>query len=161
MPAADIARRSARAPRAGTTKIERIPISPTHRAAAAAMGVRRTRSSRNGRFLSINFGNRLIEFDIGTFSGRRIRSYKYIRTSASQIRTPKMVPNNMIFKSPLEKNFIHYDLLTPGKTINSDLYCQRLMRLRQEVEKKQSKLYNSKFTMITPDHTYLELLSKY
>ncbi|GBP76867.1 hypothetical protein EVAR_87254_1 [Eumeta japonica] len=30
---------------------------------------------------------------------------------------------------------IDVDLLPPGKIINSDLYCQQLMRLKQEVEK--------------------------
>ncbi|GBP35293.1 Histone-lysine N-methyltransferase SETMAR [Eumeta japonica] len=39
---------------------------------------------------------------------------------------------------------IHYELLLPGKTINSDLYCQQLMRLKQEVENNGPKLINRK-----------------
>ncbi|GBP75436.1 Histone-lysine N-methyltransferase SETMAR [Eumeta japonica] len=35
------------------------------------------------------------------------------------------------------KGIIHYELLPPGKTIISDLYCQQLMRLKQEVEQKR------------------------
>ncbi|GBP29280.1 Carbonic anhydrase [Eumeta japonica] len=31
---------------------------------------------------------------------------------------------------------VHYELLPPGKTIKSDLYCHQLIRLKQEVEKK-------------------------
>ncbi|GBP74408.1 Histone-lysine N-methyltransferase SETMAR [Eumeta japonica] len=41
-----------------------------------------------------------------------------------------------------KKGIIHYELLAPGKTISSNLYCQQLMRLKQEVEKKRSKLIN-------------------
>ncbi|GBP13774.1 hypothetical protein EVAR_8000_1 [Eumeta japonica] len=45
-----------------------------------------------------------------------------------------------------------------GKTINFYLYCQQLMRLKQEVEKKHPELTNRNgvvFTMITPDYTHL------
>ncbi|GBP71246.1 Histone-lysine N-methyltransferase SETMAR [Eumeta japonica] len=35
------------------------------------------------------------------------------------------------------KGIIHYEPLAPGKTIHSDLSCQQLMRLKQEVEKKR------------------------
>ncbi|GBP76075.1 hypothetical protein EVAR_46943_1 [Eumeta japonica] len=40
----------------------------------------------------------------------------------------------------------HYykELLPPGKTMDSDLYCQQLMRLKQEVEKKRPELINRK-----------------
>ncbi|GBP81818.1 hypothetical protein EVAR_61046_1 [Eumeta japonica] len=34
---------------------------------------------------------------------------------------------------------IHYEFFPPGKTINWDLYCQQLMRLKQTEEKKQSE----------------------
>ncbi|GBP60293.1 hypothetical protein EVAR_91577_1 [Eumeta japonica] len=40
------------------------------------------------------------------------------------------------------KGIIHYELLSSSKTINSDPYRQRLMRLKQEVEKKRSELNN-------------------
>ncbi|GBP06373.1 Mariner Mos1 transposase [Eumeta japonica] len=42
------------------------------------------------------------------------------------------------------KSIIHYELLPPGKTINSGLYYQQLMRLRREVEKKRPELINRK-----------------
>ncbi|GBP20276.1 hypothetical protein EVAR_82150_1 [Eumeta japonica] len=38
------------------------------------------------------------------------------------------------------KGIIHYELLPPGRAINSDLYCQKLKRLGLEVEKKQPEL---------------------
>ncbi|GBP31814.1 hypothetical protein EVAR_81580_1 [Eumeta japonica] len=43
-----------------------------------------------------------------------------------------------------ERGIIHYELLPPGKTINSDLYYQQLMILKQEVEKKRPELINRK-----------------
>ncbi|GBP71912.1 Mariner Mos1 transposase [Eumeta japonica] len=42
------------------------------------------------------------------------------------------------------KGIIHYELLPPGKTINSDLDCQQPARLKQEVEKKRPELINGK-----------------
>ncbi|GBP05920.1 Dynein heavy chain 7, axonemal [Eumeta japonica] len=42
------------------------------------------------------------------------------------------------------KDIIHYELLSPGKTINSDVYCQQLMRLIQEVEKKMGGIDQQK-----------------
>ncbi|GBP44598.1 Dolichyl-diphosphooligosaccharide--protein glycosyltransferase subunit 2 [Eumeta japonica] len=55
------------------------------------------------------------------------------------------------------KDIIHYELLPPGKAINSDLYCQQLMKLKQELEKKRLELSIERvwfFTMIMPDHTH-------
>ncbi|GBP47220.1 hypothetical protein EVAR_20223_1 [Eumeta japonica] len=40
------------------------------------------------------------------------------------------------------KGIIRYELLPPGK--DSDLYCQQLMRLKQEVEKKRLELVQQK-----------------
>ncbi|CAH2243567.1 jg12878 [Pararge aegeria aegeria] len=40
------------------------------------------------------------------------------------------------------KAVIHYDLLPPGRTIDSELYCEQLMRLKQEVERKRPELIN-------------------
>ncbi|GBP46131.1 hypothetical protein EVAR_26576_1 [Eumeta japonica] len=37
-----------------------------------------------------------------------------------------------------QKGIMRYELLLAGKTINSDLYCQQLMRLKQEIEDTRS-----------------------
>ncbi|GBP50636.1 Mariner Mos1 transposase [Eumeta japonica] len=42
------------------------------------------------------------------------------------------------------KDITYYELLPPGKTINSDLYCQQLMRHKREAEKKQPESINRK-----------------
>ncbi|KAL0902444.1 hypothetical protein ABMA27_000309, partial [Loxostege sticticalis] len=44
----------------------------------------------------------------------------------------------------LVKDIIHYELLPPGRTIDSELCCEQLMRLKQEVERKRPELINRK-----------------
>ncbi|GBP47934.1 hypothetical protein EVAR_31474_1 [Eumeta japonica] len=45
-----------------------------------------------------------------------------------------------------------YELLRPGEIISSDLCCQQLMRLKQEVEKKRSELINRKGAVFHQDN---------
>ncbi|GBP18720.1 Histone-lysine N-methyltransferase SETMAR [Eumeta japonica] len=63
------------------------------------------------------------------------------------------------FSTFSRKSIIHNELLPPGKTINGDLYCQQLMRLKQEVEKKSPELINRNAVVVHHDnarpHTYL------
>lgn len=40
------------------------------------------------------------------------------------------------------KGVIHYDLLPPGNTIDSELCCEKLMRLKPELEKKRLEVIN-------------------
>jgi len=53
--------------------------------------------------------------------------------------TPKKV---MLCLMGLEK-IVHYELLPPGKTIDSDLYCQQL-RLKRLIQEKWSELINKR-----------------
>ncbi|GBO99264.1 Mariner Mos1 transposase [Eumeta japonica] len=46
-----------------------------------------------------------------------------------------------------------YELLPPGKTMNSVLYCKQLMRLKQEVQKKRPELSNRKGVVVHHDNT--------
>ncbi|GBP87066.1 Aldo-keto reductase AKR2E4 [Eumeta japonica] len=50
------------------------------------------------------------------------------------------------------KGIIHYELLPQGKTINSDLYCQNLMRFKQEAEKKRPEAINRKGVVFHHDN---------
>ncbi|GBP80772.1 Histone-lysine N-methyltransferase SETMAR [Eumeta japonica] len=58
--------------------------------------------------------------------------------------------DSMLMYSGIE---IHYKLLLPGKTINLDLYCQQLMRLKQGVEKKWLKFINKMGVVFHHDNT--------
>jgi len=42
------------------------------------------------------------------------------------------------------KRNVHYELLLPSQTINFNLYCQQLQKLRQAIERKQPELINGK-----------------
>ncbi|GBP57350.1 Mariner Mos1 transposase [Eumeta japonica] len=50
------------------------------------------------------------------------------------------------------KGIIYYELLPTGKTINSYLYCQQLMRLKQEVERKRPEVINRKDVVFHHDN---------
>ncbi|CAH2236298.1 jg7061 [Pararge aegeria aegeria] len=58
---------------------------------------------------------------------------------------------------PIPPHTIYYELLPPDRTIDSELYCEQLMRLKQEVERKRPELINRRgvvFIMITLDLTH-------
>ncbi|CAH2268872.1 jg21143 [Pararge aegeria aegeria] len=62
------------------------------------------------------------------------------------------------------KAIIHYELLPPGGTIDSELYCDKLMRLKQEVERKRPELSNRRGMVFHHDnartHTSLAIQQK-
>ncbi|KAJ0173665.1 hypothetical protein K1T71_010814 [Dendrolimus kikuchii] len=50
------------------------------------------------------------------------------------------------------KGIIHYELLPPGRTIDSELYCEQLMRLKQKVERKRPELINRRGVVFHHDN---------
>lgn len=50
------------------------------------------------------------------------------------------------------KGIIHYELLQPGQTINSDLYCQQLMRLSEAIKKNRPELTKSRGVIFQQDN---------
>ena len=50
------------------------------------------------------------------------------------------------------KGIIHYELLQPARTIDSTLYCQQLMRLKQAIEKKRPELISRKGVVFHQDN---------
>ncbi|KAL0841534.1 hypothetical protein ABMA28_015204 [Loxostege sticticalis] len=50
------------------------------------------------------------------------------------------------------KGFIHYELLSPGWTNDSELYCEQLMRLKLEVERKRPELINRRGVVFHHDN---------
>ncbi|GBP80521.1 Mariner Mos1 transposase [Eumeta japonica] len=51
------------------------------------------------------------------------------------------------------KDIIRYKFSPPGKCINSDLYCQQLLKLEQEVMKKRPESINRKGVVFHHDNT--------
>lgn len=62
------------------------------------------------------------------------------------------------------RGIIHYELLPPDKTINSELYCEQLMRLNQEVKRKRPELINRRDMVFHHDkggpHTFIATQQK-
>ncbi|KAJ0173872.1 hypothetical protein K1T71_011021 [Dendrolimus kikuchii] len=50
------------------------------------------------------------------------------------------------------KGIIHYELLPPGRTIDSELYCEQLTRLKQKVERKRPELINRRGVVFHHDN---------
>ena len=50
------------------------------------------------------------------------------------------------------KGIVHHELLGPDQTINSTLYCQQLMRLKQTIQKRRPKLINRKGVVFNHDN---------
>ncbi|KAJ0181486.1 hypothetical protein K1T71_003571 [Dendrolimus kikuchii] len=50
------------------------------------------------------------------------------------------------------KGIIHYELLPPGRTIDSELYCEQLMRLKQKVERQRPELINRRGVVFHHDN---------
>jgi len=54
------------------------------------------------------------------------------------------------------KGIVHYELLSTNQTINSELYCEQLLRLQQAIERKRPELINRRGVITTTlDHTHL------
>ena len=50
------------------------------------------------------------------------------------------------------KGIVHHELLEPGQTVNSTLYCQQPMRLKQAIKKKRPELINKKGVVFHHDN---------
>ncbi|KAL0895718.1 hypothetical protein ABMA27_011790 [Loxostege sticticalis] len=50
------------------------------------------------------------------------------------------------------KGIIHYELLPPGRTIDSELYCEQLMRFKQKVERKRPELIHRRGVVFHHDN---------
>ncbi|XP_046145712.1 histone-lysine N-methyltransferase SETMAR-like [Osmia bicornis bicornis] len=50
------------------------------------------------------------------------------------------------------RGILYYELLQPGQTLNSDVYCQQLDRLKQAIVQKQPELANRKGVVFHQDN---------
>ena len=59
------------------------------------------------------------------------------QTVAKLVLTPRKVMLSVWWDW---KGIAHHELLEPGQTINSTLYCQQLMRLKKAIKKKTARI---------------------
>ena len=89
----------------------------------------------------------------------RKRSWSKPGESSQRVAKPVLTPRKVMLSVWWDwKGIVHHELLEPGQTINSTLYCQQLMRLKQVIKKNgQNWSIRKAFSSITTtlDHTYL------
>ncbi|KAJ0176797.1 hypothetical protein K1T71_007976 [Dendrolimus kikuchii] len=73
----------------------------------------------------------------------RKRSWSKAGQASQTVAKPGLTRNKVMLCVWWDwKGIIHYELLPPGRTIDSELYCEQLMRLKQKVERKRPELIN-------------------
>ncbi|KAA5582484.1 hypothetical protein F3G14_18510, partial [Acinetobacter baumannii] len=70
----------------------------------------------------------------------RKRSWSKAGQASQTVAKPGLTRNKVMLCVWWDwKGIIHYELLPPGRTIDSELYCEQLMRLKQELKFSQEK----------------------
>ncbi|XP_020298171.1 histone-lysine N-methyltransferase SETMAR-like, partial [Pseudomyrmex gracilis] len=71
----------------------------------------------------------------------RKRSWTKRNEAPQTVAKPKLTPRKVMLSVWWDwKGIVHYELLPSGQTIDSNLYCQQLERLRQAIEKTRPEL---------------------
>lgn len=83
----------------------------------------------------------------------RKRSWSKQGEAPQPIAKPGLTPKKIMLCVWWDwKGIVHYELLPPGKTINSDFYCEQLDRLNQKIQKKRPELFNRKGIVFHQDN---------
>ena len=77
-------------------------------------------------------------------------------TVAEPVLTPRKVMLSVWWDW---KGIVHHELLEPGQTINSTLYCQQLMQLKQANENNPPELINKKGIVFHHDNAKPDILT--
>ncbi|GBP80714.1 Mariner Mos1 transposase [Eumeta japonica] len=84
---------------------------------------------------------------------RQERVKKIMVSKRQTIANPGLIRNKLMLCVWWDwEGIIHYDFLTPGKIINSDICCQQLLRLKEKVEKRRPELINTKDVVFYHDN---------
>jgi len=76
---------------------------------------------------------------------KRKRSWRRDGEPSQAFANPGLTPNKMMLCVWWDwKGIVHHELLPVDQTINSQLYCGQLQRLRQAIERKRPELNNRK-----------------
>ena len=83
----------------------------------------------------------------------RKRSWTKRNEAPQTVAKPKLTPRKVMLSVWWDwKGIVHYELLPSGQTIDSNLYCQQLERLRQAIEKTRPELINRKGVVFHRDN---------
>ena len=73
----------------------------------------------------------------------RKRSWSKAGQTSQTVAKPGLTRNKVMLCVWWDwKEIIHYELLQPGRTIDSELYCEQLMRLKQELINRRRMLFH-------------------
>ncbi|KAJ0182783.1 hypothetical protein K1T71_002152 [Dendrolimus kikuchii] len=77
------------------------------------------------------------------FNAHHAESWSKVVQASQTVAKPGLTRNKVMLCVWWDwKGIIYYELLPPGRTIDSELYCEQLMRLKQKVERKRPELIN-------------------
>ncbi|KAJ0178580.1 hypothetical protein K1T71_005355 [Dendrolimus kikuchii] len=83
----------------------------------------------------------------------RKRSWSKAGHASQTVAKPELTRNKVMLCVWCDwKDIIHYELLPPGRTIDSELYCEQLMRLQLKVERKRPELINRRGVVFHHDN---------
>ena len=83
----------------------------------------------------------------------RKRSWSKPREASQTVAKPVLTPRKVTLSVWWDwKGIVHHELLEPGQTINSTLYCQQLMRLKPAIRKKRAEFINKKGVVFHHDN---------
>lgn len=83
----------------------------------------------------------------------RKRSWSKPGETSQTVAKPGLTPRKVMLSVWWDwKGIVHHELLEPGQTIDSTLYCQQLMRLKQAIQEKRPELINRKGVVFHHDN---------
>ncbi|XP_025163395.1 histone-lysine N-methyltransferase SETMAR-like [Harpegnathos saltator] len=86
----------------------------------------------------------------------RKRSWSKRSETAQTVTKPRLTARKVLLSVWLDyKGITHYELLSYGQTLNSDLYCQQLDRLKLAIDQKRPELVNRRGIVFHQDNARL------
>jgi len=84
----------------------------------------------------------------------RKRSWSKLDKATQTVAKPGLTPRKVMLCVWWDwKGIVHHELLQPGQTIDSTVYCQQLMRLKHAIEVKRPEFINRKGVVFHHDNS--------
>ncbi|GFV13562.1 mariner Mos1 transposase [Trichonephila clavipes] len=91
------------------------------------------------------------------------RSWSKCGEAAQTVAKPRLTAGKVLLCIWWDwKGIIYYEFLLYGQTLNSDLYCQQLDRLKLEIDQKRPELANRRYVVLHQDNarTYTSVVTR-